>query len=90
MLIDTEAVPAETVGRTTTGILAVRADDRLPMPGTIITREYKGQMLQVRVLAKGFEYAGEVYKSLSAVAKAVTGSHCNGYAFFRLEKEVIQ
>ena len=59
-------------------------DDRLPMPGTIITRPYKGQTLQVRVLPEGFEFEGETYKSLSAVAKAITGSHCNGYHFFRL------
>lgn len=83
-------VPAEAMGRTTVGILADRPDDRLPLPGTIITRAYKGQTLQVRILAKGFEYAGEVYKSLSAVAKVITGSHCNGYAFFRFEKEVAQ
>ncbi|HEY7312891.1 MAG TPA: DUF2924 domain-containing protein [Gemmataceae bacterium] len=83
-----KAVPTEATGRTMTGVLAGKADERLPMPGTIITRVYKGQTLQVRILAKGFEYAGEVYKSLSAVAKAVTGSHCNGYAFFRLETEV--
>jgi hypothetical protein len=85
-----KAVPEVATGRTTTGILAANSDDRLPMPGTIITREYRGELLQVRVLAKGFEYAGEVYKSLSAVAKAVTGRHCNGYAFFRLEKEASQ
>lgn len=81
-------LPKQAVARTTTEILAGKADDRLPIPGTIIKREYKGQTLQVQVLAKGFEYAGEVYKSLSAVAKAVTGTHCNGFAFFRLEKEV--
>ncbi len=57
------------------------------MPGTIITRSYKGQLLQVKVLPKGFEYEGEAYKSLSAVAKKITGSHCNGYLFFRLGKE---
>lgn len=68
--------------------MSIKADDRLPLPGTIITQEYKGQLLQVRVLIKGFEYAGEVYKSLSAVAKVVTGSHCNGFSFFRLAKEV--
>ena len=37
-----------------------------------------------QVLAEGFGYAGQVYGSLSAVAKAVTGSHCNGFLFFRL------
>src|SRR5437773_577058 len=60
-----------------------RSDPRLPMPGTILTREYKGQTLQVEVLAEGFAYAGQTYKSLSAVAKAVTGAHCSGYWFFR-------
>jgi hypothetical protein len=54
------------------------------MPGQELTREYKGQTLLVRVLPHGFEFEGEVYKSLSAVAKVITGTHCNGYLFFRL------
>jgi hypothetical protein len=58
-------------------------DPRLPPPGTILTRPYKGQLVQVQVLTDGFAYAGRVYPSLSAVAKAVTGSHCNGFHFFR-------
>jgi len=64
-----------------------QGDHRLPPPGTIITRTYKGHSLMVKVLPKGFEFEGEVYKSLSAVAKAITGQHCNGYHFFRLGKE---
>src|SRR5947209_4800531 len=48
---------------------------RLPMPGSIITRRYKGDTLQVKVLPQGFEYEGEIYKSLSAVAKQISGSH---------------
>ena len=58
-------------------------DHRLPPPGTILTRPYKGLLVQVQVLSEGFAYAGRVYPSLSAVAKAVTGSHCNGFHFFR-------
>jgi hypothetical protein len=58
-------------------------DQRLPPPGTILTRPYKGQLLQVQVLTEGFAYAGRVYASLSAVAKAITGSHTNGFLFFR-------
>jgi len=38
----------------------------------------------VRVLPKGFEYEGDVYRTLSAVAKKVTGTHWNGYGFFGL------
>ena len=60
------------------------ADRRLPPPGTVLTRPYKGALLQVRVLPHGFEYDGLAYASLSAVAKAITGSHCNGFLFFRL------
>jgi hypothetical protein len=59
-------------------------DPRLPPVGSILTRPYKGGVVEVRVLAAGFEYAGETYPSLSAVAKLVTGSHCNGFHFFRL------
>ena len=58
-------------------------DQRLPPPGTILTRPYKGQLLQVQVLTEGFAYAGRIYPSLSAVAKTITGSHTNGYHFFR-------
>ena len=58
-------------------------DHRLPPPGTILTRPYKGQQLHVQVLNDGFAYAGNVYLSLSAVAKAITGTHTNGYHFFR-------
>lgn len=59
-------------------------DGRIPMPGTVLTREYKGETLQVTVLPDGFEHAGEVYPSLSAVAKAITGSHTSGFLFFGL------
>jgi len=59
-------------------------DRRLPPPGTVITRRYKGKMIQVKVLADGFEFGGEFHASLSAVARAITGSHCNGFLFFRL------
>ena len=74
-------------GGTRTGALpAEKQDGRLPPPGSVITRKYKGAVVQVKVLADGFEYAGARYGSLSAVAKAVTGSHCNGFLFFRLNK----
>ena len=58
------------------------ADSRLPSPGTILTRKYKGTLLQVRVLPAGFEYNGLAYRSLSTVARAITGTQCNGFLFF--------
>jgi Protein of unknown function (DUF2924) len=54
----------------------------LPLPGTILTRWYRGKILSIQVLRHGFEYQGLVYKSLSATAKAITGSHTSGYLFF--------
>ena len=64
--------------------VASPADRRLPAPGTVITRAYKGRELRVHVLGEGFEYEGERYKTLSAVAKNITGQHLNGFLFFRL------
>src|SRR5438876_6726073 len=65
------------------GKASALANGHLPLPGTILTRWYKGQTLKVQVLRHGFEYNGQVYKSLSAVAKAITGSHTSGFLFFR-------
>jgi hypothetical protein len=55
------------------------------MPGALLTREYRGKTIRVRVLPKGFDYEGTIYRSLSAVAQAVTGAHWNGYLFFGIE-----
>ena len=71
-------------GETTTAPIDFPQDDRLPMPGAVITRRYKNQTIEVRVLPKGFEYQGDVYRTLSAVAKKVTGTHWNGFHFFKL------
>lgn len=81
-----KALPVAAAEPPVAKVLPFRPDDRLPPPGTILTRKYKGEVLQVKVLSHGFEYEGEVYKSLSAVAKAITGAHGNGYLFFRLNQ----
>jgi len=75
------AVPA--MGRTVRGRMSPTHDRRLPMPGTVLRREYRGRTISVTVLDDGFEYAGILYRSLTAVARAVTGTHWNGYHFFR-------
>ena len=62
-------------------------DPRVPPPGQILRRLYQGRMLHVRILPQGFEFEGVVYRSLSAVAKAITGSHTNGFLFFRLRRQ---
>ncbi len=59
-------------------------DARMPLPGSWVTREYKGQMIVVKVLKEGVEYDGQRFSSLSAVAEAVTGVKWNGFRFFGL------
>ena len=59
-------------------------DRRLPIPGTLINKEYKGMRYTVKVLENGLEYKGKIYGSLSAIAKEITGAHWNGYLFFNL------
>ena len=59
-------------------------DKRLPIPGTVIIKEYKGIKLEVKVLESGFKYHNKAYKSLTAIAKEITGAHWNGYLFFNL------
>lgn len=78
--------PPTPSGPARVGTIQVSHDDRLPMPGTVITRRYKGETIEVRVLPHGFEYDGEVYRTLSAVAKKVTGAHWNGFHFFALKR----
>ncbi len=75
-----------TASRTKTSTVVFKHDERLPLPGTTFPRVYKGVTHQVKVLPAGFEYDGEVYKSLTAVAKAITGQHCSGYTFFKIGK----
>jgi len=72
--------------RTRVAELRIWPDTRVPMPGTQITRTYKGRTVDVTVRPDGFEYDGEVYRSLTAIAKVVTGTHWNGYHFFNLPK----
>ena len=59
-------------------------DRRLPIPGSVIIKKYKGKNIEVKVLENGFEYNGKIYKHLTAIAEKITGAHWNGYHFFNL------
>src|SRR4249919_3647080 len=68
-----------------------RAACRWPQPmqdriaaGTLLTREWDGQLQRVRVLADGFSWNGNTYRSLSKAAFAITGARWNGPRFFGL------
>jgi len=55
-----------------------------PVVGTRIVRTWQGQRYEITVVAAGFEYEGRRYRSLSAIAREITGTRWNGPAFFGL------
>ena len=57
-------------------------DKRLPIPGSLIVKKYKGKTYEVRVLEKGFEYNSTHYRTLTEIAREITGTHWNGFMFF--------
>jgi hypothetical protein len=65
--------------------VAYRPKEEL-LPGTVLRRSYQGTDVRVLVLESGFEWKGRHFKSLSAVARAVTGTRWNGRLFFGLTK----
>lgn len=58
----------------------------VPVIGTRLARQWNGRSYEVTVVHGGFEYEGRRYKSLTAIATAITGTHWNGRAFFGLKK----
>jgi hypothetical protein len=62
------------------------AHDR-PVAGTRLIRDYQGVEHTVTVLTDGFEWQGRPYKSLSAIARAITGTRWNGLVFFGLKNQ---
>ena len=64
-----------------------RRSVRRPQPGTMIQRVYRGRQILVRVRESDFEYDGRRYRSLSAIAKVITGAHWNGWLFFGLTRQ---
>lgn len=61
-------------------------DSRLPTVGTVITKTYHGQTIEVKVLENGFECQGKIYKSISRVAMNIVKRPISGYVFFGLTK----
>lgn len=77
-----QAAPAQARRRT------ARPAPATPKQGAVLTRDYKGRQVTVTVRGeREFEWNGEIYSSLSAAAKAITGSHCSGNAFFGLTRK---
>ena len=53
----------------------------------MLRRRFQDQAISVEVLEKGFKYDGAVYRSLSAVARKITGTQWNGFSFFALDRD---
>lgn len=64
-----------------------KRDPRLPPVGTVLTRAFNGTNHEVTVTEDGFLYAGQSYRTLSAVARQITGTQWNGFTFFGLPKQ---
>jgi hypothetical protein len=63
-----------------------RAPAPIFRPGTMLEREHRGRMHRVEVLADGFRFEGRIYKSLSVIAREITGVRWNGPRFFGLRE----
>jgi hypothetical protein len=57
-----------------------------PRPGTRMVRQWQGKLHEVITLESGFLYDGEKFRSLSEIARAITGTRWSGPAFFGLKK----
>jgi len=69
----------------TIDIISPTRDPRLPKPGALLSRVFRGRQIVVTVLNAGFSFEGKEYKSLSAIATEVTGTRWNGFQFFGLQ-----
>ena len=83
--IQAEAVGFKSVASRPGGASASRTAPLL-RPGTRLLREWQGATHEVLVLPEGFEYTGQTYKSLSAIARAITGTPWSGPAFFGVKR----
>jgi hypothetical protein len=61
-------------------------DNRRLKPGSVLVREHDGVQHRVMVLEDGYAWGGKTFASLSAAAKAITGTNWNGQRFFGLDK----
>ena len=85
-LVSEIQLPAEPPVKVVRAAVAKPRAPNAPTPGTVIARTWHGRELRVRVVERGFEYEGKVYRSLSGVAREITGTGWNGPAFFGLRE----
>lgn len=87
--IETQNLPSETLPNLPNSQKqqATKPKDlRIPPEGSLISKTYHGQTIEVKVLENGFEYQGKTYKSISRVAMEIVKRPISGYVFFGLTK----
>lgn len=86
-------IQADAFGGLDAATIRLLKSDRLPppkpslSPGIRLSREWQGRRHEVDVLEKGFRYGGADYRSLSEIARAITGTRWNGLRFFGLREQ---
>ena len=86
-------IQADAFGGLDATTIRLLKSDRLPAPrltlapGMRLARDWQGRRHEVEVLEKGFAYAGTAYRSLSEVARVITGTRWNGLRFFGLREQ---
>ena len=65
----------------------MKRDPRLPLAGTVLVREFGGKRHEVTIREQDVLYAGKSYRSLTGVARTITGTPWNGFRFFALTRE---
>lgn len=61
-------------------------DPRIPKPGTVLERKFKGRLIRIKILENGFEWDGQVFSSFSKAVKTASQSDYSPYTFFKLGK----
>jgi hypothetical protein len=82
--VKSSAIEIESIIRRLQRSLASSAPCKELAPGTRLLREWQGQTHHVTVTARGFEYSGTTYRSLTAIARHITGTAWSGPLFFGL------
>ena len=77
-------IPLSEEQRTVSGTLKKRLKPGDPSVGTVLTREWHGKEISVKVVDGGYEYEGVIYNTLTEAVRGITGSHWNPKIFFNL------
>jgi len=86
-LLDIEGLTEEQLRERCATVFAPPRDSRLPPPGAVLTPTWEGTKHQIQILDRGFEYQGQIFTNLTAIARTISGGRCtSGVNFFQLDR----